>query len=142
MNDQKTHLCPCSPLKVISKSENRLRITIFQLGWLQYSQKIYQLPPPPSHAVRPQNSILSFTDQHQLQHQGSTNLHIICISLQIFENAWFSKNLLGSNELKKSSPLKLLYQFQPNLGWMSFRISSINFIFYFLVCQDLYSSYG
>ena len=60
------------------------------------------LPPPtptPTHAICPQISIYSLIDEYQLQHQESANLHIICIWLQIFENAWFSRNLLGAKEL-------------------------------------------
>ena len=43
--------------------------------------------PPPTHAIRRQMSIHSLIDEQQLQHQESANLHIICILLQIFENA-------------------------------------------------------
>ena len=53
----------------------------------------------------------------------------------------FSQFVIIFANFKKSSPLKLLNQIQPNFNWMISRVYKIKFVFYFLFCLKTWPSW-
>ena len=59
-----------------------------------------------------------------------------CPLMTIFHNLF----IIFAN-FKKSSPLKLLYQIQPNFNWMISRVYKMKFVLYFLFRQKTWPSW-